>query len=93
MAFKSHINFSNEDANTPCCMRRSPIWLGLHNPHQQNFFFCTHHMNEQTNKQMNELVDDFINRVVSKEASQPASSSPHKGSLEYEFEIQTAKTN
>lgn len=49
-------------------------------------------MNEQTNKQMNELVDDFINRLVSKEAS-PASSSPHKGSLEYEFEIQTAKTN
>lgn len=46
-----------------------------------------------TNKQMNELVDDFINRLVSKEASQPASSSPHKGSLEYEFEIQTAKTN
>lgn len=50
-------------------------------------------MNEQTSKQMNELVDDFINRLVSKEASQPASSSPHKGSLEYEFEIQTAKTN
>lgn len=51
-------------------------------------------MNEQTSKQMNELVDDFINRLVSKEASQPASQLfPHKGSLEYEFEIQTAKTN